>query len=208
MEVSREDAGQSLEDISRVETSARRVALYKGPDALYMVWGAVWIVGFTLQHFFTGRHRHFGPVQIPADCFVWWPLVLVGIIATFALFRRRVAVRSEGGWRVGALWGVMFAYFYLNMFLILPLVDQHALQSPEGMRRFTAGIAIVPMVVYILMGLMGTGNYMIWLGSAVIAATIAGLLAVPSFFYLWMAALGGGALLVTGLVTRRRWAKS
>ena len=208
MEVTKEDAGVALADISRVSKSAERRVFLKGADAIYMVWGAVWMAGFTLQQFFGGRWVAFGQNRVPAECVVWWPLSLLGIIATLVVFKRRVAVRVEGGWRVGALWGVMFAYFYVYAFLVLPLVEEQVLYSAAGLRRMTAAISIVPMLVYVVMGLWGYGNYMIWLGLGVTAATIVGLLAAPSYFYLWLAIFGGGALFATGLVARRQWAKT
>ncbi len=72
--------------------------------------------------------------------------------------------------------------------------------------KAAAFAALVPMFVYVVTGLLERDNYMLFLGLGVTAATIVGFFAVPQYFYLWMAAFGGGALLMTGLVIRRKWA--
>ena len=73
------------------------------------------------------------------------------------------------------------------------------------MRAMTAVAALIPMFVYVVTGLLERDNYMLFLGLGVTAVTVLGFFAVPQYFYLWMAAFGGGALLITGLVTRRKW---
>jgi hypothetical protein len=87
----------------------------------------------------------------------------------------------------------------------MPFVDMDAFYSPAGVKVLTAAVSTVPMLAYVLMGLIGCGRYMIWLGLAVTAATVAGLVALPGFFYLWMAGVGGGALFVTGMRLRAGW---
>jgi hypothetical protein len=207
MDITRTDAKGALDDISAVAERARRRSLLKGADAAYFLWGVIWIIGFVVQQWYSAAIA-FGPVAVPAASFIWSPLVILGIIVTFVIMKRRSIARETGNWRVGALWGLAFGYFYAHFILLWPVIDRQALNGEVGIRLLTASIVIVPMFVYVIMGLWGYGNYMIWLGLGVTVATVVGALAVPHYFYLWMAVFGGGALLATGVLARRRWAKA
>ncbi|MHC4713283.1 MAG: hypothetical protein ACYTAN_08450 [Planctomycetota bacterium] len=208
MEVTKDEAAGTLSEIERVDARTRRRILFKGADAIYMLWGVVWIVAFTLHQFVPHRMIAFGSTSVATESLIWSPLVLAGIIGTLVIFKRRAPARGERDWRTGVFWGVLFAYFYVYLFLLWPVVNKEALFSEGGWRLMTAAISIVPMFAYVVMGLWGFGDYMIWLGLGVTAATVVGVVFVPTWFYLWMAVFGGGALLATGVITRRRWAKS
>jgi hypothetical protein len=46
---------------------------------------------------------------------------------------------------------------------------------------------------------------MIWIGLAVTGLAVLGLFLVPNWFWIWMAVMGGGTLVGTGLLVRNRW---
>ena len=94
------------------------------------------------------------------------------------------------------------------MYLLSPLFKWDSVYAHEGERIMSAVIVTVPMFAYVVMGLWGCGQYMIWLGLGITALTVLGLYAFPSFFYLWMAAVGGGALFGVGIIARRQWKKA
>lgn len=210
MEVTKDEAAGTLGEIERVNARTRRRILFKGADAIYMLWGVVWIVAFTLEQFVPHWTIRFaiGGTSISIEGFFWIPLAFIGLVGTFVLSRWRSPGRDERDWRAGVFWVVLFAYFCVYAFLLWPVVNKEALFSEKGWRVMTAAIALTPMFAYVVMGLWGFGDYMIWLGLGVTAATVVGAVFVPSWFYLWMAVFGGGALLATGVITHRRWAKS
>jgi hypothetical protein len=45
----------------------------------------------------------------------------------------------------------------------------------------------------------------IWWGLALTALALIGYFLLPGIFYLWMAILGGGGMIVLGLYIRSRW---
>jgi hypothetical protein len=117
-------------------------------------------------------------------------------------------VRSPEGWRIGIFWGALVGYFDLWIFLLWPFFGADRLRSLEYERAFTAVIATVPMFAYVVMGLWRREDYIVWLGLGVTALTLIGLFFVPAWFFLWMAGLGGGALLLTGVLARRQWRRA
>jgi len=208
MTISKEQAGEALKDVEALTEKTKRVALFKGADALYMIWGIIWMIAFTLEQFIPHRLIRFGNFTTSSGSLIWLTLSLIGICASIFIFKYRVPVASPEGKRIGIFWGVLFGYFYLWTFLFASLIDWKQGFTPRHHRIFTAVAATVPMFAYVVMGLWGCGNYMIWLGLGVTVLTVVGLFAVPSFFYLWMAVFGGGALFLAGVITRRRWRKA
>lgn len=204
------DSDEARKALDEIESTRRRVykrLISKGPDAIYAVWGLIWVIAFTFQQFVPGEIAS-GPAKIPVATLIWSPLALIGIVATFFIMKRRSPAAGPVDRRVGALWGIAFGYFYVWMFVLMPLVSRDALFSARGFMLTTAAVSIVPMFVYVIMGLWGYGSYMIWLGLSVTVATIIGLVALPAFFYLWMAVVGGGALFTTGILLKRNWARA
>ncbi len=60
------------------------------------------------------------------------------------------------------------------------------------------------MLAYVVMGLW-LDRFLTWLGAAVTVATVIGFLFAPHYFFLWTAAAGGGALVISGVFIRRFW---
>jgi hypothetical protein len=205
MPISSDEAGRALADAAATEDRARRWYRFKGPDVIYMIWGMIWVLAFTAQQFLPRTVIHFGRFSMPANTLPWSFLLPVGILASLLVARRGLTVASPEGKRVGILWGALFGYFYLWMFLLGPMFDHKRLYSTPAL---TAVVSTVPMLAYVIMGLWGCGNYMIWLGLGVTVLTVVGLVLVPAWFYLWMALFGGGALFLAGILSRRQWKKA
>lgn len=203
-----EEARKALEAVGEVGERARKVVRYKGVDAIYMIWGAVWIVAFMLQQFLPMRMLQFGTAQIPTTAFIWWPLILAGVVGTFVVVRRRTPVKAKGGARIGIFWGVLWAYVYVFMYVLWPAVNREVLFGAEGVRMMAAVFSLVPMFAYVVMGLWLNEIHLVCLGLGVTAATVVGYAFVTDFFYLWMAVFGGGALFAAGVLARGKWTKT
>ncbi len=205
MDISKTDAQLALDDVAQAQDKARRVALYKGADALYIVWGLVWTVCFVIQHFLPHKLVRFGSFSTPDSSLVWTPLCLLGIAASVYIFKRHCPVDFPEGKRIGIFWGMLFAYFYLWMFLFSRMIRGHGIQFAQQEMVMIAMGCTVPMFAYVVMGLWCCGTYMTWLGVGITVTTVVGLFLVPSYFYLWMAVTAGGTLIVTGVVTHWLW---
>ncbi|MHC4332328.1 MAG: hypothetical protein ACYSUV_01090, partial [Planctomycetota bacterium] len=72
--------------------------------------------------------------------------------------------------------------------------------------QMNAFICTVIMFAYVISGLWSKSYYMVWLGLFVTCITMTGLYLIPPRYYcLWMAPVGGGAFLVTGIYIRSSW---
>ena len=199
------EAVAALGDIESAQVNTRARAQHKGADVIYAIWGCIWFVAFSCQHFGTGFTIRLGSTSMSGGGMVWTPLVILGIALTFIIARRRVAVKDKNGWKFGLLWPVVFGYFYVWIFLLGPLINYQQLGTPEGTMRMTAIVTTIPMCIYVLAGIMGGEAFIAWIGGIITLLTAVGLYFFPGFFYLWMAFVGGGGLLVAGYISRRKW---
>lgn len=193
-ELAREDAQQSLAQVEEVAKRTRTMLAYRGGDTLFVLWGIIWVVGFTVSQFIP-----------PASLWAWGTLVPVGVLVTLLVSRQPVPVKSPDTRRltrrIGLMWVLLFLYVDLWVALLWPFLQP---SWPAFSRHFCAVATTVPMFAYVVMGLW-LDNCMVWLGLGITALTVIGLVLVPAWFFLWMAVMGGGTLIATGLIIRRRW---
>ena len=199
------EAFEALDDVAVAQRRMRARAHHKGADLIYALWGVIWFTAFACQHFGSDFQGRIGSTTFEGLGIVWTPLVLLGIVLTFVIVRRRGAVRDKNGHKMGLVWPIVFGYFYLWMFMLGPLLNYDMFSSKEGILHMTAVISTVPMCVYVLMGLMGGDKYIAWVGGIVTVLTGIGLWLFHDYFYLWMAVFGGGGLFAAGYFSRRQW---
>ncbi|MCX5769063.1 MAG: hypothetical protein NTZ09_02140 [Candidatus Hydrogenedentes bacterium] len=208
MESTQRDASQALQDIEQAGEKAKRMSLYKGADLIYMVWGVAWLIGFVVQHFSRDFTLRFGDFSMHGSGWAWNIVVPIAIILTLIIGRRRSAVQSAVDKSIGVFWWLLFVYFALWVTVLSPVIDFQQLYTAEGQRVLLAGIILVPMFAYVVMGLFGYGRYMLWLGLGITAANVFGLLVIPNWYYLWMAVMGGGGLFAAGIFARQAWRRA
>ena len=208
MDITREEAKDALEQVNDTAARTRRMMAGCGADLLFMVWGIVWMLGYAGTHLLAETTLSFGALTCPRpDLIGWlWGIVLaVGFAASAYIGRTQMPVKSKMDFRIGIVIFLLFLYVDLWIGLLFPFlsVNGHD-QSQMFWKHMGAIAATVPMFGYVVSGIL-LDHFMVWLGLAVTALTIAGLLLFPQWFWLWMAAAGGGSLLATGLWIRVRW---
>jgi hypothetical protein len=139
------------------------------------VWGVEWIAGNLASQFAPGLASA-----------VWTAGTLIGVALSFWLSWR--PGRAGKGGRAAATALAIFVFF-LCLFSILRLTD---------MRELDAVISLAVGSAYVVLGVW-TGARYAGLGVAVVAAVMAGWFLFPAVFFVWMAVVGGGALLLGGL---------
>lgn len=185
MNVSREEAREALAAVSAVRERTRRAVALGGGDVILMIWGVVWLIGYTVTQLTTG----------PLLGAVWTVLDVAGIAGTlFVVSRISNRVRDPMGPRIGFLWLALFGYSALWIWLAQPLSEL----------QLSVLITTFVMFGYVVLGLW-LDTILLWLGLAVTALALGAYLLVPEFFGFWMAFVGGGAIFATGLYIRRRW---
>jgi MFS family permease len=193
MDISEKEAQYSLDQIQSVATHTRRTLAASYDSVMLMMWGLIWILGFLGTHFFLR--------------WVWWIwMVLGGIggIATFLYSWRqfrsanpiKVPAAEKIGWRIFLFWSLLFVYIFIWLSILKP---GHGIQ-------LNAFICTAIMFAYIVTGLWFKYYYMLWLGIVVTCTTLVGYYLIPTSYYcLWMALTGGGAIFGTGLYIRIFW---
>jgi hypothetical protein len=191
MNVTQEDARESLELVEDTTTRLRRAIAASYAGGLLILWGLIWVIGFASVHFLPRRAGH-----------IFTALDLVGLVGTVLLVVRWPQTASVRGTattvvlrRMCVFWALLFAYALAWI----------VLTSPLGGLQLCVFLCTVGMFGYTVIGLWSGSLFMLWLGLAVTALTFIGYYALPDHFYLWMSPTGGGALLGTGLYIRIRW---
>ena len=194
MDIPRSEARESLNQIKDTVERTRKMVAYGGGDVLFIVWGVIWVLGYSSTHFL--------PLVTQ---WIWLALVAPGILISVIVGKRQMPVKSPVDKRITWFWWLLFLYVGLWVALLSPLIEVNGPeQSQMFWKHYGALVATVPMFAYVVTGLW-LEHFMIWIGLAVTALTVLGLLLLQPYFFLWMAITGGGTLIGTGLVIRKRW---
>lgn len=192
MNVSQEDARASLSTIQGVRIQTKKAAISAFANPLLILWGILWIIAFTATHFNIEYGGH-----------IFKAMSVVGSVGTaiifYQLFHSKAPFRDDPsehlGWRIAALWILLYVYTTIWLFLLTPF---------NGM-QCNAFLSTAAMFAFVVMGLWFHSTFMVILGLALTGITLMGFYLLTSYYCLWMAIMGGGSLLGTGLYIRVRW---
>lgn len=183
MGISRNEAASALTDIENTAGRSRLLKGYHASGPILMVWGVIWALGYS------------GMGLLPPEQWglIWLVLDVVGVAATLFLSRTGKGEAKTGhGWKIGAgVFAVLL--FYAATF---------ALFRPASIDAAIAYPGVVTGLVYALLGVAFWPRYL-WIGAAVFAASLVGYFFFQPWLAFWMAAVGGGGLIVAGLWLRR-----
>ncbi len=200
MDISPEEASKSLEQVDRIIATTRTAAAYAGADLIFALWGVAWTFGFAMSQVLENLRMCalIGPL--------WCVTVAAAVALTLIIVRRYQApVHSPEGKRIGFLWFATYAYFWVFALLGYPFFDGKAFNTLYGIKFITAMHCLVPMFVYVVMGLWLQENYLIVFAILMTAITVAGFLMFSGIFWIWMAVLGGGSFLAVAVYMRLQW---
>jgi len=184
MDISRDDAAQALSDIASTQSRSHALAGYHMASPILIIWGVVWLAAYTAM----------GLLPVTQWWWVWLPGDIIGILATLWLTSRaakKTGTKGHNGRTLG--------------FMVLILVvcaGVFAMVRTQDLNVYMAFPGLLTGAVYAAIGLTRMSRYM-WLGAAVIAASLLGFFAFPTILPYWMAVAGGGGLIVGGLLFRR-----
>jgi hypothetical protein len=190
--LTQDEAREALADIDQVARLTRKALAGSQMGTNLLLWGAIWILGFTLSYVIpreTGR--------------IWMVLPGLGIVATVVAgvrHYRQGMVQSEQARKllgqVSLFWLVVIIYA-LVLGLLIP--------RKHGVDELTLIVCIL-MLGYVLMGIWLKVPILSFIGLVVTVATLVGWSYLPPrYFMLWMAVFGGGGLFVPGLYVKLRW---
>ncbi|NOX62154.1 MAG: hypothetical protein GXP42_09455 [Chloroflexi bacterium] len=184
MDISPTEAQQALDDIDKIMARTRReLANGSGPLQL-VIWGLVWFVGFLGSYFLSG----------PKSGFLWLLLLIAALISSIYLgYRDELRVRYGGlSMRIASSWALLILFATLILWAATPKTAEQA----------NLIFILIIMLGYGLLGIW-TWRAMFWVGLVVSALAIIGYLFFFKHFFIWMAVLGGGALIASGIYIKK-----
>jgi hypothetical protein len=148
------------------------------------MWGVIWMVGYIA----TDLYPHYAGA-------LWTVLMITGFLGQLGIGRH--------GARIGQPHPALNRYAGLRLlgcFIAIAcfVTATYAVFGHVGWKQQASFVPLLAALFYVLIGLWAGTRYAIT-GIAVAALTLGGFFYLPAHFLLWMAAVGGGALVLAGL---------
>jgi hypothetical protein len=178
MALTPQDAAAALRDIEQIQARSATLYGYHRAAPHFMIWGVLWAVAYTLNDFF--------PMHTRA---IWTVVTPIGLVAGLVATR---GGQSGIGWRYGAGMVAVFAFFFAAIAVTWPVSD----------RQVAAFIPLFVALMYVLRGIWSGLRY-VGAGICVAALTLLGFFLLKDHFFLWMAGVGGGSLILASVWLRR-----
>ena len=179
MPVTQQDAAEALSMVEQAERRSSILRGYRFAAPHLLLWGGVYFAAYGYGYF-----------QPERSWLAWAVLVPAAVVGDILIDRR-----TPGGLTSG-VFARLFATF-------LALVAATAvIMRPHDPRQMAAFIPLLVAAAYIVLG-MWTGRRVLLTGVSLGVLTLVGFFVLPGIFMLWMAAVGGGALVFGGLWLRQ-----
>jgi hypothetical protein len=174
MSLSREEAAQTLREVTETQQRSVDLARYRHSAPFFYWWGLYWLVGYGATALLPGK-------VIP----IWITASVIAVAGHFVIARR--SARAPRDWRWIAAFLIFFAFAHGTFAIMQPI---------NGLKVGTF-IPLMAGAIYALAGLL-FGLRLVITGLAVMAAALIGFFFLREVFAWWMAAVCGGALILTG----------
>jgi len=185
--ITENEAAESLRDVERVSRRTHVAGAYSVASPHLILWGLVWVAGYTG----TGLTA---PEQWG---WVWLPGIVVGSIGSALLGRR--AARS-GATKAGSA-NPNARSLLMALITMLFMGSVYLVFKPVSPLPYLVFPALIMAVTYALIGTFGLPRFT-WIGAGVFVAVMLGYLLAPALMPFWIAAAGGGGLILGGLWMR------
>lgn len=191
MVISSTEAAEALRDIAQTDRRTRVSGAYHVASPHLILWGLIWAAGYTAS----------GLTPPEKWGLVWLPLILIGVVGATALGMRAAAggkARASGAPGSSAGKSVTLALAIGLFFGSVYFVFQPATPLP-----YLVFPALITALIYVLLGvLFGLPRY-VAIGAVMFLVTMIGFVYAKPYLPFWIAAAGGGGLVLGGLWMRR-----
>ncbi len=184
MTIDPKDAAASLSEVESVERRTHQAITYEHSSRQFVLWGVLVACGY-LFTFFLPAHANIG----------WIVVTALGLSGSFALrvWGSRTHTRdSRLGQRIGYAQLALVGFGLILLWLLWPM----------STRQESAFWPTLVMFCYVLAGLW-LGTFFLATGLGVTALIVIGYVWTGDWYPLWLAAMVGGGLIVSGLWLRR-----
>jgi hypothetical protein len=180
MGLSPQDALTALNDVEAADARARASQSNRAGAPYLLLWGAIWVVGYVLTGLLPGRL--IGPM--------WLVLGLGGAAAMFLLPKRESAIANK--WSRAAFFVAIAAFVSATYWVM----------QPTEPAQYNVFPPMIVALIYMLMGGLKQTRIM-WVGAALFVLTLIGYAFLKPVLPFWLAAVGGGGLILGGLWMRQ-----
>ena len=187
MGISKTEAASALTDIESTAGRSRLLKGYHTSGPILMAWGVIWALGYSAMGLL--RPEQWG--------LVWLVLDAVGIAATI-LLARGAKSGGKSGAKAGQGWKIAASVFAIMAFM----TATYAIFRPTSVEPAIVYPGVMTGLVYAGVGIAYAPRYL-WIGAAVFVASLVGYFFFLPYLAFWMAAVGGGGLILAGLWLRR-----
>jgi hypothetical protein len=184
--ITENEAADSLRDVERVSRRTHVASAYALASPHLILWGLVWVAGYTGT----------GLTAPERWGWVWLPGIVAGSIGSAILGRR--AVRSGTAKAGGSTTG---RSFLMALIIMLFMGSVYLVFKPTSMLPYLVFPALIMALTYARVGTFGLPRFT-WIGAGVFAAVMLGYLLAPALMPFWLAAAGGGGLILGGVWMR------
>jgi hypothetical protein len=183
MSISPADAQSALRDVDATQARVHNAIAYHHAAPHLILWGVIWVIGYVATGLSSG----------PQIGWVWLVLVILGTLGSFGLGMR--SFRAVGAGRTAVTAPIAAALIYV---FFLATYSVFRSSEPAAYLLFPA---LVTGLVYTLLGMVRM-HRMMWVGGAIMLLSYAGYLFFAPYLAFWIAGVGGGGLIVSGLWLR------
>jgi len=189
MNVSPTEAEEALVAIQSMMKKTRHAIASSGAYITLIVTGTVWLVGFLATQFL--------PMAITV--YIWIGMSVLGT-ALGVLLGIRMGPRlhspsaNANAKQAGIFW----------LLLVFYGIAAIAIARPTDGKQVTMFIILFTMLGQLAMGPLVSFSS-VWWALPITALALVGYFLLPGIFYLWIAVLGGGGMIVLALYIRSRW---
>lgn len=192
------DARQAAENLAQIARTGQRSAQahqYANASPGFILWGVIWMIGYAGSDLLPRLTGGYHGINI-----LWTLLTVIGVAASFAIGRRQHRTQHPGMGREGRAIGLRWAATFFALWAFMAA----AFLVMRPVNPMVSG-AFVPLLIACVYAVFGIwmGLRFLYAGIAVAALTLFGFFYLPHYFLLWMAAVGGGSLVLVGLWLRK-----
>jgi hypothetical protein len=182
MDITPSEAEKTLASIRQTEDQMRRALNASGGGYQMLIWGVIMLVGYTLNQFADRI-----PIAVVAG--IWIAMSILGnAVSVAASIRMARKFQSPVGARIGAMLPIFLLFGAVGAFFV----------HPAGPREINLLIYLLVMLWLAMMGLWVKPS-LLWISLAFSGLMLFGYWVLPDYFFLWLAIVGGGAMIGSGL---------
>lgn len=180
MQISSDEAMNALAEVDRTEARNREARTYWIGSPHLILWGLIWVVAYTATGLWPGKAG-----------LIWGLAWIPGAVGGAVMGNRHRWPKGSHGKRLG-----------LIAIAILFLVSTYAIMEPHSGEQLGAYPPIVVAAAYSVAGVLVARRYLV-IGGALLVLTLVGYFFLKPWLAFWLAAVGGGGLILGGLWFRK-----